>query len=350
MPLFCWTILTTSILILFAFPALTGALAMLLLDRRFGATFFVPAEGGDPVLWQHLFWFFGHPEVYILALPFFGIISEVVPVFSRKPLFGYRAVVLSTLLIGAYSMSVWAHHMFTTGAVNLPFFALSSFIIAVPTGIKIFNWVATMFRGQLTFPTPMLFATGFIYLFTLGGITGVIVASPPLDFHLHDTYYVVAHFHNVLVGGSVFALFAGIYFWFPKMTGRRLSERLGKLHFWSWLVGFILTFLPQYQLGAQGMPRRYADYAADAGWTGLNIASTAGAFLMGVGILPFLAAVVLALRRPPDQPADPWGANSLEWWTTSPPPHHNFTSLPAIRSERPVFDARHAEAVEADPQ
>jgi cytochrome c oxidase subunit 1 len=350
MPLFCWTILTTSILILFAFPALTGALAMLLLDRRFGATFFVPAEGGDPVLWQHLFWFFGHPEVYILALPFFGIISEVVPVFSRKPLFGYRAVVLSTLLIGAYSMSVWAHHMFTTGAVNLPFFALSSFIIAVPTGIKIFNWVATMFRGQLTFPTPMLFATGFIYLFTLGGITGVIVASPPLDFHLHDTYYVVAHFHNVLVGGSVFALFAGIYFWFPKMTGRRLSERLGKLHFWSWLVGFILTFLPQYQLGAQGMPRRYADYAADAGWTGLNIASTAGAFLMGVGILPFLAAVVLALRRPPDQPADPWGANSLEWWTTSPPPHHNFTSLPAIRSERPVFDARHAEAVEADRQ
>jgi cytochrome c oxidase subunit 1 len=350
MPLFCWTILTTSILILFAFPALTGALAMLLLDRRFGATFFVPAEGGDPVLWQHLFWFFGHPEVYILALPFFGIISEVVPVFSRKPLFGYRAVVLSTLLIGAYSMSVWAHHMFTTGAVNLPFFALSSFIIAVPTGIKIFNWVATMFRGQLTFPTPMLFATGFIYLFTLGGITGVIVASPPLDFHLHDTYYVVAHFHNVLVGGSVFALFAGIYFWFPKMTGRRLSERLGKLHFWSWLVGFILTFLPQYQLGAQGMPRRYADYAADAGWTGLNIASTAGAFLMGVGILPFLAAVVLALRRRPDQPADPWGANSLEWWTTSPPPHHNFTSLPAIRSERPVFDARHAEAVEADPQ
>jgi cytochrome c oxidase subunit 1 len=350
MPLFCWTILTTSILILFAFPALTGALAMLLLDRRFGATFFVPAEGGDPVLWQHLFWFFGHPEVYILALPFFGIISEVVPVFSRKPLFGYRAVVLSTLLIGAYSMSVWAHHMFTTGAVNLPFFALSSFIIAVPTGIKIFNWVATMFRGQLTFPTPMLFATGFIYLFTLGGITGVIVASPPLDFHLHDTYYVVAHFHNVLVGGSVFALFAGIYFWFPKMTGRRLSERLGKLHFWSWLVGFILTFLPQYQLGAQGMPRRYADYAADAGWTGLNIASTAGAFLMGVGILPFLAAVVLALRRRPDQPADPWGANSLEWWTTSPPPHHNFTSLPAIRSERPVFDARHAEAVEADRQ
>jgi cytochrome c oxidase subunit 1 len=340
MPMFCWTILVASILILFAFPALTGALAMLLLDRRFGATFFVPAEGGDPILWQHLFWFFGHPEVYILALPFFGIVSEVIPVFSRKPLFGYRALVAATVLIGAYSMSVWAHHMFTTGAVNLPFFALTSFIIAVPTGIQIFNWIATMFRGQLTFPTPMLFATGFIYLFALGGISGVIVASPPLDFHFQDTYFVVAHFHNVLVGGSVFAIFAGIYFWFPKMTGRRLSERLGKAHFWSWMVGFILTFLPQYQLGAQGMPRRYADYAADAGWTELNVASSLGAALMGLGIVPFLVAVVLALRRSPDEPADPWEGNSLEWWATSPPAHHNFSSLPPIRSERPVFDAR----------
>jgi cytochrome c oxidase subunit 1 len=344
MPIFCWNILVTSILILFAFPALTGALAMLLLDRRFGATFFIPAEGGDPILWQHLFWFFGHPEVYILALPFFGIISEVIPVFSRKPLFGYIAVILATVLIGSYSMAVWAHHMFTTGAVNLPFFAASSFLIAVPTGIKIFNWVATMFRGRLTFPTPMLFATGFIYLFVIGGISGVIVASPPLDFHFQDTYFVVAHFHNVLVGGSVFALFAGLYFWFPKMTGRRLSERLGRIHFWSWLVGFILTFLPQYQLGAQGMPRRYADYAADAGWTELNLLSTAGSLLMAVGIVPFLVAAVLALRRPPDQPADPWGANSLEWWTTSPPPHHNFTSLPPIRSERPVFDATQPDA------
>ena len=349
MPIFCWNILITSVLILFAFPALTGALAMLLLDRRFGATFFVPAEGGDPILWQHLFWFFGHPEVYILALPFFGIISEVVPVFSRKPLFGYIAVVLATVLIGSYSMAVWAHHMFTTGAVNLPFFAASSFLIAVPTGIKIFNWIATMFRGRLTFPTPMLFATGFIYLFVIGGIAGVIVASPPLDFHFQDTYFVVAHFHNVLVGGSVFALFAGLYFWFPKMTGRRLSERLGKLHFWSWLVGFILTFVPQYQLGAQGMPRRYADYAADAGWTELNVVSTAGSLLMAVGILPFLAAVVLAMRRPPDQPADPWGANSLEWWTASPPPHHNFRSLPPIRSERPVFDAARAREASSAP-
>ena len=343
LPMFCWGILVTSILILFAFPALTGALAMLLLDRRFGASFFQPAEGGNPILWQHLFWFFGHPEVYILALPFFGIISEVIPVFSRKPLFGYRALVLSMILIGAYSMSVWAHHMFTTGAVNLPFFAITSFAIAVPTGIKIFNWIATMIGGRLTFETPMLFATGFIYLFTLGGITGVIVASPPLDFQFQDTYFVVAHFHNVLVGGSVFAISAGIYFWFPKLTGRRLDERLGKAHFWAWLVGFVLTFLPQYQLGAMGMPRRYADYPAGLGWEPLNIVSTIGALLMAVGTIPFLVAVALALRRPPDQPADPWGANSLEWWTTSPPPAHNFTSLPPIRSERPVFDAHHPE-------
>jgi cytochrome c oxidase subunit 1 len=342
MPMFCWNILVASILILFAFPALTGALAMLLLDRRFGATFFSPAEGGDPVLWQHLFWFFGHPEVYILALPFFGIMSEVIPVFSRKPLFGYKAMVLATIFIGAYSMSVWAHHMFTTGAVNVAFFSLSSFIIAVPTGIKIFNWVATMFRGRLTFPTPMLFATGFIYLFVIGGITGVIVASAPIDYHFQDTYYVVAHLHNVLVGGSVFGIFAGVYFWFPKMTGRRLDERLGKLHFWSWVVGFILTFLPQYQLGAWGMPRRYPDYVAEPGWTELNAISTVGSLLLGLGVIPFLVAVVTALRRPLDQPADPWEANSLEWWATSPPPHRNFTSLPPIRSERPVYDAREA--------
>ncbi|MFL5680744.1 MAG: cbb3-type cytochrome c oxidase subunit I, partial [Chloroflexota bacterium] len=341
-PIFTWTILVTSILILFTFPVLTAALVMLLLDRRFGADFFVPAGGGDPILWQHLFWFFGHPEVYILALPFFGILSEVIPVFSRKPLFGYRAFILATILIGAYSMSVWAHHMFTTGAINLPFFALTSFAIAVPTGIKIFNWIATMFRGKLSFATPMLFCTGFIYLFTIGGITGVMVASPPIDFHFQDTYFVVAHLHNVLVGGSVMALFGGIYFWFPKMTGRRLDERLGRLHFAGWTIGFLLTFLPQYQLGADGMPRRYADYAANAGWTGLNVVSTIGSLILGLATIPFLIAVFRALRRPPDQPNDPWGGNSLEWWTSSPPPHHNFDSMPPIRSERPVFDARMA--------
>ncbi len=345
-PIFTWTVLVTAILILFSFPALTAALAMLLLDRRFGATFFLPGQGGDAILWQHLFWFFGHPEVYIVILPFFGILSEVIPVFARKPLFGYRAFVLATILIGVYSFTVWAHHMFTTGAVANPFFSLVSFIIAVPTGIKFFNWIATMWRGRLSFPTPMLWCMGFLYLFLFGGITGVVLGSPPLDYAFHDTYFVVAHMHNVLVSGTVFALFAGLYFWFPKMAGRRLSERLGRIHFWTWVVGFTLTFLPQYQLGAIGMPRRYADYPTDAGWTQLNQLSTAGSLLLGVGVLVFLAAVVLAMRRPPDQPPDPWDANSLEWWTDSPPPHHNFRSLPPIRSERPVFDARQAAVAE----
>jgi cytochrome c oxidase subunit 1 len=230
--------------------------------------------------------------------------------------------------------------MFTTGAISLPFFTLSSFLIAVPTGIKIFNWLATMIGGRLTFPTPMLFATGFIYLFTIGGITGVIVASAPLDFHFQDTYFVVAHLHNVLVGGSLMGIFAGLYFWFPKITGRALGERLGKAHFWLWTVGFIATFLPQYQLGAEGMPRRYADYPAELGWTTLNGVSTIGSTLLGLGVLAFLVNTALTLRRPPDQPADPWGGNALEWWTSSPPPSHNFESLPPIRSNRPVYDAR----------
>jgi cytochrome c oxidase subunit 1 len=350
LPIFTWTVLVTSVLILFSFPALTAALVMLLLDRRFGATFFMPGEGGDPILWQHLFWFFGHPEVYILILPFFGILSEVIPVFSRKPLFGYRAFVLATIVIGVYSFTVWAHHMFTTGAVSLPFFSATTFIIAVPTGIKFFNWIATMIRGQITFEAPMLWCLGFIYLFLFGGITGIILGSPPLDFHFHDTYFVVAHFHNVLVGGTVFALFAGMYFWFPKMTGRRLSEGLGRIHFWAWIVGFTLTFLPQYQLGTDGMPRRYADYAANPGWPELNALSTAGSFLMGLGTIPFVVAVVLALRRPPDQPRDPWDANSLEWATLSPPPHHNFDVVPEVRSERPVFDARVGPAAAADAE
>jgi cytochrome c oxidase subunit 1 len=339
-PIFSWTILVTSVLILFAFPALTAALIMLLLDRRFGATFFMPGEGGDPILWQHLFWFFGHPEVYIVILPFFGILSEIIPVFSRKPLFGYRAFILATIVIGVYSFTVWAHHMFTTGAVSNPFFSATTFIIAVPTGIKFFNWIATMIRGRISLETPMLWCVGFIYIFLFGGITGIILGSPPLDYHFHDTHFVVAHMHNVLVGGTVFALFAGIYFWFPKMTGRRLSERLGKIHFWAWVIGFVITFLPIHELGAEGMPRRYADYPAIAAWPALNLVATLGSYLLGIGMLPFVLAVVLALRRPPDQPRDPWGANSLEWATLSPPPHHNFDVIPPIRSERPVFDAR----------
>ncbi|MFL5755923.1 MAG: cytochrome c oxidase subunit I [Chloroflexota bacterium] len=348
-PPFTWTIIVTSVLILYAFPAITAALAMLLIERRFGGAFFDPARGGDPILWQHLFWFFGHPEVYIIALPFFGVISEVIPVFSRKPLFGYRAVILSTIFIGAYSMSVWAHHMFTTGAVNNAFFSITSFIIAVPTGVKFFNWIATMMRGRLTFPTPMLWAVGFLFTFLLGGITGVIVASPPLDYQFQDTYFVVAHIHNVLVGGAIYGMWAGITFWFPKFTGRLLPERLAKTHFWLWTIGFVVTFLPQYQLGAWGMPRRYVDYPANPGWSELNLISSIGAVLIALSVLAFLGAVVVALRRPADAANDPWGGNTLEWWTTSPPPHHNYRSLPPIRSERPVFDARVAAARAAEP-
>ena len=340
MPIFTWNILVTGLLILFAFPPLTAALAMLFIDRHLGGTFFLPALGGSAVLWQHIFWFFGHPEVYILILPFFGVITEIVSVFSRKPIFGYAAFVLATIAIASLSMSVWAHHMFTTGVVSNPFFSIASFAIAVPTGIKFFNWIATMWRGHLTFETPMLWAVGFLYLFLLGGITGIIVASPPLDYHVQDTYFVVAHFHNTLIGGSVFAIFAGLYYWFPKMTGRRLSERLGRIHFALWVLGFTLTFLPQYELGLLGMPRRIADYGAATGWRDLNALSTVGAAVLGLGVLPFLVAVAAALRRPPDQGPDPWGGATLEWWTDSPPPPGNFRNLPPIRSVRPVFDAR----------
>jgi hypothetical protein len=260
MPIFTWNILVTSILILFAFPPLTAAFAMLFIERNLGGVVFDPAHGGDAILWQHIFWFFGHPEVYILILPFFGVITEIISVFSRKPVFGYAAFVLATVSIASLSMAVWAHHMFTTGAVDLPFFALMSFAIAVPTGIKFFNWIGTMWGGHLTFETPMLWALGFLYLFLIGGITGIILASPALDFNVQDTYFVVAHFHNTLIGGTVFAIFAATYYWFPKMTGRRLSEPLGRLHFVLWVVGFTLTFLPMYQLGADGMPRRIASF------------------------------------------------------------------------------------------
>jgi cytochrome c oxidase subunit 1 len=347
MPIFTWNILVTSLLILLAFPALTAALAMLFIDRHLGGAIFDPSHGGSAVLWQHLFWFFGHPEVYILILPFFGVITEIVSVFSRKPVFGYVAFIFATIAIASLSMAVWAHHMFTTGAVSLPFFSLMSFAIAVPTGIKFFNWIATMWRGHLTFETPMLWAIGFLYLFLLGGITGIIVASPPLDFPLQDTYFVVAHFHNTLIGGSVFAIYAAIYYWFPKMTGRRLSERLGRIQFVLWVVGFTMTFLPQYELGLLGMPRRIADYGPANGWTDLNVVSSIGAAIMGLGVVPFLIAVAEALRRPPDQPPDPWGGSTLEWWTDSPPPPGNFRDLPPIRSARPVFDARLAETGEA---
>jgi cytochrome c oxidase subunit 1 len=344
MPIFTWNILVTSVLVLLAFPVLTAAIFGVLADRKFGAQIFEPENGGA-ILWQHLFWFFGHPEVYIVALPFFGIITEIIPVFSRKPIFGYKGLVGATIAIGALSMTVWAHHMFATGAVLLPFFSFLTYLIAVPTGIKFFNWIGTMWRGSISFETPMLWAIGFLVTFLLGGLTGVILGSPPLDFHLNDSYFVVAHFHYVLFGTIVFAVFGGIYFWFPKFTGRYLDERLGKLHFWATFVGFHLTFLVQHWLGAEGMPRRYGDYLPTDGFTTLNTISTIGSFLLGIATVPFLWNVYRSYKYGEVVTADdPWGhGNSLEWATSCPPPRHNFTVMPRIRSERPAFEAHYPE-------
>ncbi|MCO1574163.1 cytochrome c oxidase subunit I [Crossiella sp. SN42] len=347
MPIFTWNILFTSILVLMAFPIFTAALFGLLSDRLLGSHVFDPANGGS-ILWQHLFWFFGHPEVYIVALPFFGIVSEVIPVFSRKPLFGYKALVWATVGITGLSVVVWAHHMYATGAVLLPFFAITTFLIAIPTGIKFFNWIGTMWRGQLSFETPMLFSIGFLVTFLLGGLTGILLAAPAIDFHVHDTYFVVAHFHYVLFGTIVFATFAGIYFWFPKMTGRLLEERLGKLHFWTTFLGFHLTFLIQHWLGSAGMPRRYADYLPADDFTWMHAISTIGAFLLGASVLPFLWNAMRSHRYGEVVTVDdPWGhGNSLEWATSCPPPRHNFTELPRIRSERPAFELHYPHMVE----
>ena len=343
MPVFTWNILVTSILVLLAFPLLAAVLFGVFADRKFGTHIFDPA-GGGAVLFQHLFWFFGHPEVYIIALPFFGIITEVLPVFSRKPIFGYKSLVGATIAIGALSMAVWAHHMFVTGAVNLPFFAFMTMLIAVPTGVKFFNWIGTMWRGSITFETPMLWAIGFLVTFLFGGLTGIILASPPLDFQVSDSYFVVAHFHYVVFGTVVFAMFAGFYFWWPKMTGRMLDERLGKIHFWMLFIGFHTTFLVQHWLGVEGMPRRYSSYLPEDGFTVLNQVSTAGAFLLGASTLPFLWNVWKTQHTPKVAVDDPWGwGASLEWATSCPPPRHNFTSLPRIRSERPAFDLKYPE-------
>ncbi|MFF4620511.1 aa3-type cytochrome oxidase subunit I [Nonomuraea jabiensis] len=351
MPIFTWNVLLTSMLVLMAFPVLAAALLVLESDRKLGTQVF-HGENGGALLWQHLFWFFGHPEVYIIALPFFGIITEIIPVFSRKPVFGYVGLVGATIAIAGLSMTVWAHHMFPTGQVLLPFFSFMTFLIAVPTGVKFFNWVGTMWRGHLTFASPMMFSIGFLVTFLLGGLTGMILGSPPLDFHVTDSYFVVAHFHYVVFGTVVFAMFAGFYFWWPKMTGKMLDDRLGKWHFWTLFIGFHTTFLVQHWLGMAGMPRRYADYSAADGFTGLHQISSAGALLLGASTLPFLFNVWHTARYAPRVTLDdPWGyGNSLEWATSCPPPRHNFTFLPPIRSERPAFDLHYPHSSRRAPR
>ncbi|MER5981816.1 cytochrome c oxidase subunit I [Streptomyces sp. NPDC001787] len=344
MPIFVWNVLLTGVLVLLAFPVLAAALFALEADRKFGAHIFDAANGGA-LLWQHLFWFFGHPEVYIIALPFFGIISEVIPVFSRKPMFGYIGLISATIAIAGLSVTVWAHHMYVTGGVLLPFFSFMTFLIAVPTGVKFFNWIGTMWKGSLSFETPMLWAVGFLVTFTFGGLTGVILASPPLDFHVSDSYFVVAHFHYVIFGTVVFAMFSGFHFWWPKFTGKMLDERLGKITFWTLFVGFHGTFLVQHWLGAEGMPRRYADYLAADGYTALNTISTISSFLLGLSMLPFFYNVWKTAKYGKKiEVDDPWGyGRSLEWATSCPPPRHNFLTLPRIRSESPAFDLHHPE-------
>jgi cytochrome c oxidase subunit 1 len=344
MPIFTWTILITSLLVLIAFPVLAAALAVAFIDRQYGAVIFAPENGGA-ILWQHLFWFFGHPEVYIIALPFFGIASEIIPTFARKPLFGYKGLVFATMAIGALSVAVWAHHMYVTGSVYLPFFAATTMLIAVPTGVKFFAWIGTMWRGSISFDTPMLWTMGFLFTFLFGGLTGVILSAPPLDFAVSDSYFVVAHFHYTVFGTVVFMMFAGFYFWWPKMTGKMLDEKLGKIHFWLLFIGFQVTFLVQHWLGVQGMPRRYGDYLPIDGFQTLNIISTTGAAILGFSTLFFIWNVFKTWKTAPKVTVDdPWGwSGSLEWATSCPPPRHNFTSMPRIRSERPAFDLHHPE-------
>ncbi len=342
LPIFTWEMIATSLLIFMAFPSLTATLLLLFVDRRLGGHVFDPAFGGSPILYQHLFWFFGHPEVYVLILPYFGVITEVISTFSGRPVFGYTGMVLAAFAIAGLSMGVWAHHMFTTGAVNNPFFSFVSFLIAVPTGIKFFNWICTMWGGAIRFTTAMLYAVGFLMNFLLGGVTGVMVASPPLDFQAQDSYFVVAHFHYTIGGGSFFALFAALYYWWPKVYGWRLGERLGKIGFWCSFVGFNVTFMPMFFMGLFGMPRRVYTYASGGALPMLNVIATAGAYLMLLGGVLFVVNVVLSARRREPAGDNPWHGYTLEWATSSPPPEHNFDALPTIRSARPLWNVEHA--------
>ncbi len=342
LPLFIWSILVYAILLIIALPPVAAAVTMLLTDRHFGTHFFDPTNHGSPVLWEHLFWFFGHPEVYIMILPGFGIISEVIPVFSRKPVFGYKAIAASTAVIAFLATLVWAHHMFVSPVplVVLGFFMLSSFLIGVPTGVKIFNWIATLWRGSIVTTASLYFAVGFIAIFIVGGITGIFLATFPVDWQLNDTYFVVAHFHYVLMGGAVFSIFSGLYYWFPKMSGRLMNERLGKASFWVMFIGFNLTFFVQHALGLSGMPRRVYTYAPDLGWSTYNLISTIGSFILAVGILMTVGNLVRSLTHGAVAGPDPWKGNTLEWFTSSPPPVNNFDTIPRVRSVEPMRDIR----------